>query len=189
MFLKLKLSSGMPERFLIASFGCIYTVLALHIQNGMSRGRRANTLSWIAGVSKTVLSPAFEAARSGNDSLIRQMFADGWDPHEEDKHGSNALLWAAGGGHLNVCRFLVEDCGIPVEPRASDKSSASKNALKRRRNALHWAARHGHLDVCKYAATNLKGSGWKGEEKRGGARGLPVMHTLNDHKSMHLLVE
>lgn len=77
------------------------------------------------------------------------MYAQGWSPQEEDRHGSTALLWAAGGGHLPVCRFLVEECGAPVEPVDASGSTASKQALKRRRSALHWAARHGHLEVCK----------------------------------------
>lgn len=104
------------------------------------------------GISKTVLSPAFEAARTGDEPALRMLFSEGWNPHEQDKHGSNALLWAAGGGHLSVCRFLVNECGLPVEPCDSKTNGAvSKHALNRRRNALHWAARHGHLEVCKYA--------------------------------------
>lgn len=123
-----------------------------------------------------MLSPAFEAARDGNESALRELVARGWDPSEEDKHGSTALLWAAGGGHLPVCKFLVEECGLAVVPDAAagqisahtallskqalkqdafgkslrgDAKPLSKQALKRRRNALHWAARHGHLPVCK----------------------------------------
>ena len=106
----------------------------------------------LAGVSRTVLSPAFEAARAGDEASLREMHSQGWDALEEDRHGSTALLWAAGGGHLAVCKFLVEECGVPVDSAgtgASSSSTASKHALKRRRSALHWAARHGHLEVCK----------------------------------------
>lgn len=102
-------------------------------------------------MSKTVLSPEFEAASTGNEPILRKFVTEGWNPHEEDKHGSNALLWAAGGGHLGVCKFLVEECGILVEYGDTSGSTAGKQALKRRRNALHWAARHGHIEVCKYA--------------------------------------
>lgn len=103
------------------------------------------------GVCKTELLPAFRAARDGDVAALRQMAAEGWDPLEEDRHGSNALLWAAGGGHLAACRLLVEELGVPVDVAAS-ASGAGKRQLKRRRNALHWAARHGHLDVCKCAS-------------------------------------
>jgi ankyrin repeat protein len=96
-----------------------------------------------------VLSPAFEAARTGDEATLRKLFAEGWDALEEDRHGSNALLWAAGGGHLSVCKFLVEQCGVPVQPDDVKRGTASKHALKRRRNALHWAARHGHIEVCR----------------------------------------
>ena len=41
---------------------------------------------------------------------------------------------------MNICRFLVEECGIPA-----DWSQARDG-----RNALHWAARNGHLDVCRW---------------------------------------
>lgn len=100
-----------------------------------------------AGQCKTVLPEAFAAARDGDLAALRRLAAGGWDPLEEDRHGSNALLWAAGGGHLPVCRFLVEECGVSVDVVAT-ASAAGRRQLRRRRNALHWAARHGHLAVC-----------------------------------------
>ena len=41
--------------------------------------------------------------------------ASGWDPHRAaDRHGSNALLWAAGEGHLEVCKYLADACKVPA---------------------------------------------------------------------------
>ncbi|CAE7438935.1 Ankrd28, partial [Symbiodinium necroappetens] len=61
-----------------------------------------------------------------------------WDLQTCDQHGSNALLWAAGGGHLETCQLLVAE---GLDPTSQQKD---------RRTALHWAARNGHLSVCRW---------------------------------------
>lgn len=61
-----------------------------------------------------------------------------WDLQTCDQHGSNALLWAAGGGHLETCQLLVAE---GLDPKSQQKD---------RRTALHWAARNGHLSVCRW---------------------------------------
>jgi ankyrin repeat protein len=39
---------------------------------------------------------------------------EGWDATSDvDRHGSSALMWAAGSGHLQVCKYLVEVLGVP----------------------------------------------------------------------------
>ena len=58
--------------------------------------------------------------------------------HAVDRHGSTALHWAAGGGHMHVCRWLLEE----AQADALHTQPASG------RNALHWAARNGHAEVC-----------------------------------------
>jgi len=62
----------------------------------------------------------------------------------KDRHGSGILLWAAGGGHLEVCIWLVNALQI----------DAKHTPRKDGRTAVHWAARNGHLDVCKYLITS-----------------------------------
>jgi ankyrin repeat protein len=84
------------------------------------------------------LHPGLAAARDGVVAALRALHARGWDAARCcDRHGSTALLWAAGGGHLEACRFLVHEAGCDAaaaQPRDG-------------RTALHWAARNGHTAV------------------------------------------
>ena len=92
--------------------------------------------------------PGLEAARRGDLNSLRTLVIDGWDPSSTtavDRHGSNALLWAAGGGHLACVRFLVESAGMDPE-----KAVQSGRRSYAGRSALHWAARNGHGDVVEY---------------------------------------
>jgi ankyrin repeat protein len=61
-----------------------------------------------------------------------------------DNKGSNPLLWAAGGGHLHMVQYLIEECHCSPNQGQVGKRSFSG------RTALHWAARNGHLPVVKY---------------------------------------
>ena len=93
--------------------------------------------------------PGLEAARRGDLNLLRSLVSrDGWDPRSKDavdKHGSNALLWAAGAGHVECVEFLVEKCCM--NPQTSVQSGRRSYAG---RSALHWAARNGHVEVVEY---------------------------------------
>lgn len=82
--------------------------------------------------------------RRGDLLAIRALMARGqWDPHTaQDKHGNTCLTWAAGEGHLEMCRFFVVDCGM--------NPLARTGARKRQRQALHWAARNGHISICEW---------------------------------------
>mmetsp|Transcript_23504 Transcript_23504/g.37764 ORF Transcript_23504/g.37764 Transcript_23504/m.37764 type:complete len:445 (+) Transcript_23504:143-1477(+) len=88
------------------------------------------------------LHPGLAAARDGDLEKMRKLVKLGeFDPkHTIDRHGSTALLWAAGSGHLHVCKWLVAAAAVPVDFRQK----------KDGRNALHWACRNGHLEVCKW---------------------------------------
>jgi len=64
-----------------------------------------------------------------------------------DAKGATPLLWAAGGGHLDITRYLIEDCNCnPCQSQRGKRSFAG-------RTALHWAARNGHLEVVRYLLT------------------------------------
>ena len=68
---------------------------------------------------------------------LRSMIDKGWDVNtvdtskdkDKNKNGSPALHWAAGGGHLGICRVLKE------------KGASLQHTRRDGRNALHWAAR------------------------------------------------
>ncbi|CAL52747.1 Ankyrin repeat [Ostreococcus tauri] len=97
---------------------------------------------------KALPSPGLESARRGDLESLRVLVRDGWDPTSTsavDRHGSNALLWAAGGGHVECVKFLIESCGMDPEKAVQNGRRSYAG-----RSALHWAARNGHIDVVKY---------------------------------------
>jgi hypothetical protein len=95
------------------------------------------------------LEPGLDACRSGDLARLRALVeAHGWAARSAcDEHGSGPLLWAAGGGHLEVCRYLVESCGVdpllPADARLARRGYSG-------RTALHWAARNGHVPVLRW---------------------------------------
>lgn len=100
---------------------------------------------------KALPLPGLEAARRGELAKLEALVADGWDPSAKgsvDQHGSNALLWAAGGGHTECVQFLVERAGM--DPQRAVQSGRRSYAG---RSALHWAARNGHANVVRYLLT------------------------------------
>ncbi|KDO25610.1 hypothetical protein SPRG_08909 [Saprolegnia parasitica CBS 223.65] len=93
-----------------------------------------------AEASPLALDPGLEAAKNGDLALLQSLVATGWDPRKAtDRHGSNALAWAAGANHLDVCRYLVETCHL--------SASVLQGKRGMQRNALHWAARNGHIAI------------------------------------------
>eukprot|EP00192_Tetraselmis_astigmatica_P009761 CAMPEP_0117659536 /NCGR_PEP_ID=MMETSP0804-20121206/6486_1 /TAXON_ID=1074897 /ORGANISM="Tetraselmis astigmatica, Strain CCMP880" /LENGTH=867 /DNA_ID=CAMNT_0005466203 /DNA_START=78 /DNA_END=2683 /DNA_ORIENTATION=+ len=93
------------------------------------------------GSKTSQLDAGLAAARDGQLVILQNKVQSGWDPQQiTDRHGSSALLWAAGGGHLEVCKHLVDVCGC------SPHMQQAKDA----RNALHWASRNGHLGVVEW---------------------------------------
>lgn len=84
--------------------------------------------------------PGDTIAWKGRELLLTH---PGWDPNiVVDRDRNTALTWAAGGGHLEICRFLVQRCGM-------DPTHMS-GLRKKRRCPLHWAARNGHVSVCEW---------------------------------------
>ena len=81
------------------------------------------------------------ACAAGDLDAARALAESGtWHPaHAVDKHGTSALMWAAGGGHVEVVKWLLEAQGVAV-----DKSN------KDGRTALMWACKNGHFAVVRY---------------------------------------
>mmetsp|Transcript_34605 Transcript_34605/g.70678 ORF Transcript_34605/g.70678 Transcript_34605/m.70678 type:complete len:1015 (-) Transcript_34605:72-3116(-) len=103
--------------------------------------------------AKPALDEGLEACRTGNIEELRrlltpfnpEMCAGGgggdvsilkWDVETVDRFGSPGFHWAASGGHLELCKLLVEH---GANPHHKDKKSG--------RSALHWASRQGQLPV------------------------------------------
>ena len=43
------------------------------------------------------------------------LVASGWNPHvAEDRNGCSAFMWAAGEGHLEVCKYLSDVCCVDI---------------------------------------------------------------------------
>jgi ankyrin repeat protein len=118
--------------------------------------------------SRRALPPGICAARDGDLAEVQRLVREeGWDPNPAtnqnsnqnsnsfgggcgsntaaatDRHGSCAFMWAAGGGHLELCQWLVSS-RVGMDPHAVQMRHKSK------RTPLHWAARNGHVDVCRW---------------------------------------
>jgi Ankyrin repeats (3 copies) len=111
--------------------------------------------------ARDALPEGLQAARAGDTARLRQLVADGWVPQRcSDRHGSTALLWAAGEGHVSTVAFLVDECGCDpawAQPRDG-------------RTAMHWAARNGHLSVCRWLLARGVDSS---QATRDGTHGVP----------------
>lgn len=111
---------------------------------------------------KESLPPFLQAAAQGQLEVLKAMM-DKEDEcgvvllQERDRHGSRAEHWAAGGGHLDCLRFLLEECHVKA---AHDTSSiCPPNKRPRRRDGktcLHYAARNGRIECLEYLLTVSK---------------------------------
>ena len=84
--------------------------------------------------------------KEGNLSALKhEVESNGYIPSlAMDRKGASPVMWAAGGGHLETVRYLVEACCCdPNQPQQGKRSFSG-------RTSLHWAARNGHLSVVKY---------------------------------------
>eukprot|EP00928_Gymnodinium_smaydae_P046892 TRINITY_DN31266_c0_g1_i1.p1 TRINITY_DN31266_c0_g1~~TRINITY_DN31266_c0_g1_i1.p1 ORF type:complete len:527 (+),score=94.28 TRINITY_DN31266_c0_g1_i1:221-1801(+) len=111
-------------------------------------GDGGETLARLAAEGRVArLTPGLEAARAGDLALLKKLVREGeFDPTSRDKHGANALMWAAGGGHLEVCRWLTtsrEHDGGGLDPSCTQTGRRGYNG----RTALHWASRNGHVHI------------------------------------------
>ena len=74
-----------------------------------------------------------QSYRKGDLSQLKSLIIKGVDIHARDDY---AFRWAARNGHLEVVKYLVEDCDADVH--AYDD------------HAVRWSAERGHLEIVKY---------------------------------------
>ena len=60
-----------------------------------------------------------------------------------DAQGNSLLTWAAGGGYLDICKYLVHTC-------AMDSAVLTGHRRKQQRAPIHWAARNGHKSIIQW---------------------------------------
>lgn len=90
---------------------------------------------------KKALPAGLAAARDGDEATLRELVVRGWSARDvTDRHGSSALHYAAGSGHLRICEYIVDSLGVP----------AGQAQSKDGRTALHWAARNGWVHICRW---------------------------------------
>ncbi|KAG7355463.1 ankyrin repeat domain protein [Nitzschia inconspicua] len=109
-------------------------------------------------VTADVSERLFRCATDGNLEALQQERQELILQSRRDD-GTTLLHYAAGNGHLEICRFLLQ-----LEQRAEqgqELQSTSQTALlyctsyKSQRTALHWAARNGQLSVMKFLVQTM----------------------------------
>lgn len=111
-------------------------------------------------------STIFESASNGNLDEVKQLVSNSCSGIQyddvtspvhclnllRDKKNSTPLHYAAGNGHVEVCRFLLHTVRLEATKCSNESAVSSYANLPNKtqgRTALHWAARNGHLEVCK----------------------------------------
>jgi len=138
------------------------------------------------------LESAIKAAQAGSVSDLKA-FSVETVLSERDDRGSSCLHWAAGNGHLDAVRYLVDQLGMPpdlIEGQsvsgnlAASKPNVAKRPLKKSRGIsgrgpLHFAARNGHLEVVKHLCTpTSEGGAGACAELRASDGVTPLQHAV-----------
>jgi ankyrin repeat protein len=101
----------------------------------------------------------FDCIRDGDLAGLQQIIHhDTFHPSTAyDRNGATPLMWAAGGGQMDIVRYLVEECQCDLsQPQKGKRSFAG-------RTALHWAARNGHLEAVEYLVSTARAESSKQE--------------------------
>jgi hypothetical protein len=89
----------------------------------------------------------FQIIKDGNLHKLLAFLKENQDCNvitHSDRNGATALHWAAGCGHLDIVKFLIQAKHCPPDQGQKGKRSF------RNRTPLHWASRNGHLVNVKY---------------------------------------
>jgi len=111
----------------------------------------------------TPLHPLLEAARSNQTVTLAALLSLHCPLLTFDRHGSNALHYAAGAGALESVVLLLEH-RVPVDCTNGNDE----------RTPFHWSARNGHLQVRGVARRGTSWGGQAGESKQGRTQSDPL---------------
>jgi hypothetical protein len=109
------------------------------------RGRAVSSVRFYPKVERvTDEQSGLYHAQVGNLERLQQLIEhENWNTQVVDKYGTNSLMWAAGYGHLRICKYLTEEgsvvCPLEIESRNKDG-----------RTPLMWALRNGQLEVVEW---------------------------------------
>ena len=105
---------------------------------------------------KDSLPPFLQAASQGNLNLLQQYIMEQENDekvvmiNQTDRHGSTAAHWAAGGGHLECLRWLLERSNRDHTITQTGEEPLRKKRRRDGKTCLHYAARNGHLHCVRY---------------------------------------
>lgn len=144
---RLEARFGVPPETAMLTRCATIVDLAEHIEE---HGTRAKMLAHTAvrESADAASGGGLWSARCGDVDAVRAHVAKGWCPHSaRDAHGINALQWAAGENHVDMCCYLVEELGVFVD-------AASREG----RTPLMWSCRNGHFEAADALVAQLGAS-------------------------------
>jgi ankyrin repeat protein len=97
----------------------------------------------LISVDSLGFTPFMNCAIGGEKELCELLAERGADPVSKSNDGGISLHYAAQKNCFDVCRYLVEDCGLDINAESKDEKG-------RPRTPLFLAAMHGNKEVCRY---------------------------------------
>eukprot|EP01116_Phalansterium_solitarium_P013412 TRINITY_DN30770_c0_g1_i1.p1 TRINITY_DN30770_c0_g1~~TRINITY_DN30770_c0_g1_i1.p1 ORF type:complete len:150 (-),score=47.40 TRINITY_DN30770_c0_g1_i1:262-711(-) len=89
-------------------------------------------------------SPLVEAAKRGYSDQIEELLAESKDElNKTDSLGNTAVIWAAGGGHLDAVRVLVENGADVLISNNGGDTALHKAAWKQKKDCCDYLVQHG----------------------------------------------
>ncbi|ETE63723.1 hypothetical protein L345_10512, partial [Ophiophagus hannah] len=145
-----------------------------HIGNGWGRNE------WL--VPQVLLSEKMfhDAAKRNDTASMIKLIKRGVDVKAKNNIDRTALHWAAGAGHEQAVRLLLEhEAAVNGEDSVLVNAGAKANCVnKNGHNLLHCAAQRGHLRVMKFIVEDLEDV-WLDKKDKGLCRPESTLNTFS----------